>query len=1192
MTKTALMLPRKTALVLLALSAVIGLARGQSGQQQLPAPSATREAQVEEARRLSAEVEELIERRDYDRAMPKAERALAIREQVLGTGHPEVAFALGNVAHIFYAKKNYVKARELYKRALEIQESSEVESHEAAELLNNYGVLCFTENDRQTAERYYKHALEMEEKIPKGLENPKVANIMTNLALILFERQDYDGARELYRRAQDLLEKTLGKETPKLITTLNFQALIHLQTGRLREATTLFSRAVDLLDKAAEHERTEGLLIISNLLLAYLQGGNLAKAEETAQRTLTLLKSRPGDNLFYQAAACNGLAQFYRAKGDPKKATSFYERAVGLLIKASLDSTAYAAELMTNLGYLYNEQGQYDKSEEMLKRALNARRSAAGETSPGYATSLSLLADVYLKRGNYRDAESTYSQALGIYRKQLGEEHPFTATVINNLGVVALTRGDCAAAEPLLMQVLKIREKVLDAGNEDVAASLMPLARCYRLGGNLDKALGALQRTLKIYERSRGGEDPLVAKTLNEIGLVYIEKDEPRQAEPLLRRALEINEKALGKDHLNLTPIINNLALVQEALGDLNEAQRLDERAVGMYEKSGVKTNPELATILANLSRVSDLKGDIARAVSLADRAAEIEEHYLALMLAEGSENQNFIYWQTLLASTSRKISLHTIDAPNDEAAARLALTTILRRKGRVLDTLTDSVRALRAQPGLAGKALLDEFEAARSRVVARIPRGSDDEGADPAEVARLEAEYQRLEALVIGAGAKPHARPVTLEDVRRLIPPGAALVEFAAYKPFDPKRRPGGRQWGSVRHVAYVLRRQGRVRWVDLGDVGDINCGVWDLRAALRNPSAKPDGKDVTRLAREMDERVMRRVRGLLGNARQVFISPDMLLQLVPFEALRDERGRYLIESYTFTYLGSGRDLLRLQSHTPSGQPPVIVANPNFDQGGRGAKAATPDADSSGPEPAGQRWPTFSPLPGTEEEASELKKLLPGAQTLEGAEATESALKQIRSPRILHIATHGFFAQPVSPNLEVTKVNGVEAFKPCIQLLPLEFTLSRGNVNYLRLLSQSGIALAGANNPGGDEEDGILTAFEFGGLDLRGTKLVVLSACETGLGDAVSGSGMLGLRRSLALAGAESNVLSLWKVNEDATRNLMVWYYRRLMSGEGRGAALRRVKLQMLREKEYSHPYFWAAFVASGDWRGLESKP
>ena len=282
-----------------------------------------------------------------------------------------------------------------------------------------------------------------------------------------------------------------------------------------------------------------------------------------------------------------------------------------------------------------------------------------------------------------------------------------------------------------------------------------------------------------------------------------------------------------------------------------------------------------------------------------------------------------------------------------------------------------------------------------------------------------------------------------------------------------------------------------------------------------------------------------------------------------------------------------SGRDLLRLGQRDTAEigkvTAPIVVADPLF----RGSRATSTRAGDTGKATRAfdprvlDRDLQFSPLPGTAQEAAALAKILPEARVFTGASASETLLKQSAAPSILHIATHGFFLQPRSTARAVASSRGSSTGPPDVRSV-----LDREDALLL-----SGLALAGANQRSdGGGEDGILTALEVSGLDLWGTRMVVLSACETGLGDARIGEGVYGLRRALVLAGSESQVVSLWKVSDAATRDLMVAYYQRLRAGEGRADALHNVQLAMLQgPRKQAHPFFWAGFIESGDWRALE---
>ena len=376
------------------------------------------------------------------------------------------------------------------------------------------------------------------------------------------------------------------------------------------------------------------------------------------------------------------------------------------------------------------------------------------------------------------------------------------------------------------------------------------------------------------------------------------------------------------------------------------------------------------------------------------------------------------------------------------------------------------------------------------------------------------------------------------------------------------------------MRYAAYVVRRSDPPTAVDLGEAETIDKKVEALRGALGDPART----DVRRLSRALDDAVMRPVRGLAGDSPHLLVSPDGALNLIPFEALVDERGRYLVQRYRWTYLTSGRDLLRMGVARESEQGPLIVANPAFGEpiGASGAPVPGPTARTR----ERRRSVTsardlsavyFAPISGTAREAQAIRMLFPDATVLAGERATESSLRQFAAPRMLHIATHGFFLQHagIAPTAGATDGGGRPSRDP---------------------LLRAGLALARANVRGGTEQDdGLLTALEASRLNLWGTKLVALSACDTGVGEVRNGDGVYGLRRAFVLSGAESLLMTLWPVSDTWTERQMRRYYQNLKLGKGRGESLRLVQLGMLARNPHLHPFYWANFIQSGDWAALD---
>jgi CHAT domain-containing protein/Tfp pilus assembly protein PilF len=874
-----------------------------------------------------------------------------------------------------------------------------------------------------------------------------------------------------------------------------------------------------------------------------------------------------------------------KAKHKGAPAGDYEIRVVELRAATEKDLVLQEARKLHTESQRLSRAGKYDESRPAAERALELREKALGPESPDIAQSLNNLALIYRLKGDYAKAEPMFQRALDIYEKAFGPESPDVAHSLNSLADLYGDKGDYAKAEPMFQRALTIREKALGPESPDVAQSLNSLAIHYYDKGDYAKAEQLYQRSLAIREKALGPDHPDVAHSLNNLALNYREKGDFAKAELMNQRALAIREKALGPEHPHVATSLNNLASNYRDKGDYAKAEQLYQRSLAIWEKSLGPDHPDVAESLNLIARLYEAKGDLTLAVTFQSRANEVSERNIALNLGVGSERQKLAYLTTLLEQTDQIISLHARSAPDDSTARSLAATIILQRKGRVLDAMSDSIEALRRAASPQYRALFDQLKDIRSQQARLVFGGL--QRTTPAEyqsqIRNLAEQAEKLEDEISRRSDRFRAeyQPVTLAAVQSAIPARAALIEFYSYHPFNAKSAKPAEAFGQPRYVAYVLRQQGEVQWVDLGEAVPIDRAVTTLRQALGSPN-RPD---VKQLARALDEKVMRPVRKLVGDIRTLLLSPDGALNLIPFGALVDEQKRYLIESYSFTYLTSGRDLLRLQAHTPSQQGPVVVANPLFDLGDSAiVNNQMGDQRTESRRSIDFTRLSFDPLPGAEVEAKALGAILPEAKILTGAKATEAAIKQVRGPLILHVATHGFFL--ADRKLATPDGTGLGSEEGAAGLEQTHDALTENP------LLRAGLILAGIKqNQSGPGEDGVLTALEAAELNLWETKLVTLSACDTGLGEVKNGDGVYGLRRALALAGSESQVMSLWQVADKATRELMVGYYTGLQRGEGRSEALRNVQLQMLRSRERRHPYYWAGFIQSGEWANLEGK-
>ena len=1007
----------------------------------------------------------------------------------------------------------------------------------------------------------------------------------------------YAEAIPLAERLIEMVEKEAGPEHVVVAQLINGLAELYRMTRNFDRAEPLYQRALATRQKLLGPEHPDVAVTLNNFALLYIQKRDYGRAEALLQRAISIHEKIPEASPSDFVATLNNLGQLYSDKGEYDRAEALFIRAQTITEKALGPNDPIVAIGLNKLARLYEVTGEYERAESLYLRSLAIREKALGPQHPNVAESLNNLGNLHSAKGNYVEAEPLLQRALVIYEKALGPEHLDVAYPLLNMAAVYTAKGDTARAEPLLVRALAIRERTLGADHPDVAQTLNNLAELYRTKNEYARAEQFYQRSLAIAEKTLGPDHPEVGTVLSNLAGLYELKNDLTGAEMMYQRAIRIQEKAFGPHHPKLAYPLSNLGGFYLAyLGDPQRAEPLMQRTLAIFEKSFGPDHPNVSSALHNLASLYDEKRDLATAVKFQTRSNEIVERNLALILTTGSEEQKILFLDTLANYTHYTVSLNTRRSPDSPEATRLAFTTILRRKGRALDAASYQIGALRRRLNPQDRELLDQLSSARSKLAALVLTGAAATGANQEVLAKYKTEVERLEEAVSKRSAefRADAQPVTIESVQEALPADAALIEFVLYRPFSLQGKIAERI-GPPRYVAYVLKRQGPPAWIDLGETAQIDNNVTELRKALSNPQST----DVKQVARKLDEQIMRPVRKLLGETRRVFVSPDSTLNLIPFGALVDEQNRYLVENYSLTYLTSGRDLLRLQVKTDSKQGPVVIANPQFDQVS-GVQPA-PSGEFAGRSVDLTRV-QFGPLKGTSEEAKALATILPNVKVLTEGEATEGALKRLTGPSILHVATHGFFL-PDQPQETGTAVRGLDLGVKTTAVMRKENPFIR-----------SGLALAGANRRDGkDGEDGILTALEASGLDLWGTKLVVLSACETGLGEVKNGEGVYGLRRALVLAGSESQVISLWQVSDEATRDLMVAFYKRLQAGEGRTAALSAVQLEMLRsndqakvgdargltlgsgsKRDRSHPFFWASFIQSGDWKsmsGQESK-
>lgn len=840
-----------------------------------------------------------------------------------------------------------------------------------------------------------------------------------------------------------------------------------------------------------------------------LQTGPFAEAVPLAERCRDLCLRRVGKFHIDYALTLDLLARLFEQVSDLRRAESTWQEALEIREKVLGRTHKCFASNLSNLALIYLDMGQFARAEKLLRQVLELREELLGRTDPTFASGLNNLASVYQIMGDFGRAEKMLLEAAEIREKVLGRTHPAFAGSLNNLATLYYQMGELEKAEKPMLEAMQIREKVFGRTHPEFAQSLNNLANLYTDMGRLDEAQQPLREALEIQRKVHGETHPDFATSLNNLGSIYKQLGAGAEAQEVLTQALAITEEALGRRHPTFAKYLNNLATVKAALGD-PEGLSLAEEACSIFAELLSTTLPVMAP------------GQRLQMIHSVDYALGIMIAF-AVGLCKGDfreEARESAKMRCFKAVALRKNLLFDSEAQDSELV-HLASTCKDEVVAKELRDLDSEVKAARVQ---------------LARELFEKP--------DPKARATLEEQLERLERRaaqkvveVTGSLQQPvvlHSMEPSafLLELGRLLPPNTALVEYV----YDGEVKKKGEKGDD--YVAFILFNSGssiKLHLLELGSCKEIDDDVETFVSFVASGEWEVTGAQA---GQRLRERLLDRVLEAIGSCpNHLFLSPDGELCRLPFVALplsipsTDEPWRFVLdEAYSISYLAAGRDLLRFSSMSRQQTPSTcrLFFDPFF--------KAELEEDCT---PSTRKASLFKQLPATREEGEALQTLLEAkgiaVQSFRGEAATRRELLKTHAPSILHLATHGFYEPYVPPG-------GVaqDSYKRLEELRAAPEPLLR-----------CGLAMAGAQTWQKSTDSsamGIVTGLELRNLDLRGTKLVTLSACETGVGQVSKGQGLSCLGRVVLLAGAETAVVTAMAVADESTKDLMVFFYSRLL--------------------------------------------
>jgi len=1082
-------------------------------------------------------------------------------------------------------------------------------------------------NQLGSGEKYYLLALEAVQSTPENYNISEI-ELKQKLAYNYEQQGRSEEAQVLMAEISTTVLSSSNGSASEQAMFLNNQATSSLNAGKIDEALGFYDEALRILETNKVEVDQNYTMILLNAIRANQQAGNLVKATEIASAAVKnyelaginkfqlmteyagLLQEQgqfetaseyfelviSGDRSAWPsittAKILNKAATYYQVKGDFERSATLYLEALGQkgietdkalyqsllfnymtllqaqgkLVEAQVlmddlktsigdnDPEIYLG-LLRNIGTLAQSRGDFRTASRRFTEALDLAKQLYGERSPEYADILLRIATLDKNLGNYQEAEPKFLFVSEIIAEAQGVNHPNYASVANNMGILYQQMGNYEKAQEKFNQAVEIYKNAYGEGNPDYVLSLENLATLYELKGEEEKALEILAITLQANKTIYGETNPNYAVSLHNYASLLQKTDRKDEAFAMLEKVLELQANSMGTLQPGYANSLHNLAILAQEQEKYDLADSLIDQVLLIRGTLFDVYHPAYNSALyskAVLLQVTN-KYDVAWITY-----NEVIEQYLYQIrkyfpsLSEVEKNAFYAKLAPVVNRYKEFCIEYYINYKQDPEILRKLYTVQLATKALLLNAV-NKTREIIMNSG--NEEIIAEFNTwtnLKKQLVNYYSYSKEQLIAEGINIATLEEEANAIEKSLsrqsTAFAGEFEQVEITWQTVAQKLRTDEMAVELIRIE------RNGIED--SITYAGLVLHQNSQ----------SPSLVTMPFGASMESKYYNFYKNTVKyRVHDKLSYEVFwQPINDLIQGAKTIYISADGVYNKVNINTIFNvNTNNYLIEDYFVKYISSTKDLLnRRQANTENSRSILCMGDPAYDlQGDASRPAQLNEVQRSQ-----LNMKQISPLPGTKREINYIDSLLQQnswrVQAFTGSDALEAQLKQAKSANVIHLATHGFFM----PDLKISEIE------------------SQAGLNDFdrNPLFRSGLLFAGASNQQNEvENDGVLTAYEAMNLYLDNTELVVLSACETALGDVKNGEGVYGLQRALVVAGAQNLIMSLWKVNDEATMELMQLFYSNWTSGNNVYQALQKAQIQMM--KTHEEPYFWGGFIMIG---------
>jgi CHAT domain-containing protein/tetratricopeptide (TPR) repeat protein len=1075
-------------------------------------------------------------------------------EKVIDKNFPKASLHRINLQSVeFNARLANEKTKNLEQNALGVLNSKTLPKNykTTLQILEFLYTMALTEQRYTNAETYLNQIADAKKDLC-GDNSPEYHLAKIRIANFYMDYTNkIDEAIKIYDESYyKFVSHEIGEQHKDLINILNHLAQYYELTDKYSQASKTLR---DALDAATSKYSNDDILFgieLNNIAKLQLKLGEYDDAEKNINAALKIIRDKKSDEYTEQipalASTLQTQAKLYGIKGLFDDAEDNLERVKKLFKKANL----VADELTTarELSGLYIQLGKYSDTDDLLTKLIFDTEKIYGRNSIQLIEPLVDKAKILLAKGDYTEGERVALRANQLAVKSYGEASTKTAPTQKILSDIYYTLGDFDKAEDAITKALASQERQFGRNHIEVAKSLSQLALIKFYKGDNRAAVEKLMlESRSIMEQKLGKENPQYAEILKNVAVLYISEKRYDIAFSSLTQAEAIWRTKTGtKQNINAASIYTLTGDVYYQLKNYKKAEEFYNQAKDLYEKFFSSSHPEYVKVLSKLSKVYYMQKDYKRSKKMVEESLNNYENFIKLYFPALSEREKAKYWNTIRGDFEFYNTLAFSNLEDFKDLTGKVYNYQLLTKALLLSSSIKIRERIQNSTDEDLKAQFNDWQQKKEKLTLALsmsPAQLSENEIDPVslqqEVERLEKEISERSEIF---GQSFENKKITFDDVKKALKPNEVALEMVRYRYFNHTFT------DSVIYAGLYLRNEfSKPKAIILKDGKKMETRYFKF---YRNAITGKVPDDISYGI--FWEPIYKEI----GQASAIYLSADGIYNQINMEAIPTPDGKYVIDNSNIVLVSNTKDLYLRKIKTRLSAPEntaSMFGNPTF--------YLTASADQA-----------VASLPGTEKEINQVDFMLKqkGWTTSEYVEksATEEKVKELNSPKIFHIATHGFY----KPTEEVTLEQQIEGNEAVLAQNPL---LRTG------LLLKGAGDLLEKTNYNYNMDNGILTAYEAMSLNLDKTDLVVLSACETGLGELEAGEGVVGLQRAFLVAGAKVLIMSMFKVDDEATQKLMLKFYQKWLNTGNLRQSFIDAKKEL--RVEYPEPIYWGAFMMIG---------